>query len=250
MAGTALAWLLLTELAVEAWYRYHERDLVARQGWTVQWPESAKAFRDLEIDERVSGILRFDEGRGASWQLQEKESGGDEEDAVAAFRPSSPLTCVAYFFRWTAGRSSILRARGHRPDICLPSVGWELTADHGSRLFSAGALPLPFRHFEFTRRGNGGQPSQIAHAFFCVGEDVVPVDRRPSEALSEINERQGLTLIPQLWRLVRSGARPHGQQVMQVILVGTRKTAADEAQAQATELIRSLVVAQPSPPPS
>ena len=245
-AAMTLAWLLTIEVAVEGWYRYHERDLVQRQGWTVRWPESAWKFRYLKLDDRMSGLLRFDEGRGASWLLQDAAA-RREVNSVAPVAAASapPLTCVVYFFRWDASRSSILRARGHRPDVCLPSVGWAQRADHGTRTYSAGDLPLPFRHFEFA--GGGGAPpsAQIAHAFFCVGEDLMRAGAARSETVSEITEMHGLTLIPHLWRLVRSGERPHGQQVMQVVIVSARQMPTADAESRFAKLLRDLIVTEP-----
>jgi hypothetical protein len=245
-AALPLIWLITVEVAVEAWYRKHERGLIVRQAWTVRWPESAPNFRDLQLDDRMSGILRFDEGRGATWLFEGRAAaqaaGGDAQPSG----PTSPVNLVVYFFRWDAGRSSILRARGHRPDICLPSAGWIQKADHGARNYSAGDVSLPFRHFEFARGGeNKLQPTQIAHAFFCVDEDRVrPVVERP-ETQRELNEMQGFTLLPKLWRLVRTGARPHGQQVMQAMFVGPKQPGPEEAQARFAELVQGLVVIRP-----
>ena len=247
--AAVVTWLVLAEAAVEGWYRYHERDLVTRQGWTVRWPESAPKYRVAKLDERMSGILRFDEGRGASWALPgtspQASSEGNAEGVAGAAQ--SPMTCVLYFFRWTEGRSSILRARGHRPDVCLPSVGWGTHADYGTRTYSASQLSLPFRHFEFRRGKETPRAGQVAHAFFCVGEDLIRPGVEPAESEQEISERQGLSLLPELWRLVRSGMRPHGQQVMQVILVSPKPISVEEATATFGRLLGELVVTDQQP---
>ena len=48
-----LAWIVVVEIAVETWYRLHERDLIPQPQWTVRWPESAPAFHDIQLDERT-----------------------------------------------------------------------------------------------------------------------------------------------------------------------------------------------------
>ena len=243
----ACVWILLVEGGVEAWYRYHERGFVAREKWTVQWPETARDFQYLKLGDGLKGVLRFDEGRGASWLLDPPP----EADSVSGLRPGAgaPVTCVLYFFRWHAGRSSILRARGHRPDVCLPSVGWRQSGDHGTRLYPTGELSLPFRHFEFVRGGSGSQPRFVAHAFFCVGEETARPGTGGSETEREIRETHGFTMIPRLWRLVRSGERPRGQQVMQLIFVSSSPLTAETAQAQHARLVDFLVTIETAAPP-
>jgi uncharacterized protein (DUF952 family) len=154
---------------------------------------------------------------------------------------------VVYFFRWDAGRSSILRARGHRPDICLPSAGWEQTREGGTRMYSAGEVSLPFRHFEFVHQRAGGQVRQVANAFFCVAEDRVLPQARESETLQEIEDLQGFALIPRLWQLVLNGERPRAQQVMQILLIGPKPPTPEEARAVVDQLVEDLVVPRPSP---
>lgn len=249
-AGATLLWLIAIELGVEGWYRWQERHFVARQPWSVQWPEAAKNFRDIPLDERMRGILRFDEGRGATWQLPDPAQPVQASASVSGVNTgrNAPLTSVLYFFRWEEGRSSILRARGHRPDICMPSIGWQQTGDHGSQQYAAGGISLPFRHFEFVRNSPGPQPAQMAHAFFSVGEDMVKPTERESETERELSGMQGFTLIPKLWSLVRAGERPRGQQVMQVILVSRTPLSPAEAQSRLAEMVRALVTTPPSPP--
>lgn len=246
--AAALVWLIAAEVAVESWYRYHERNHAPTVPWTVRWPESAPGFRAIDIDERVRGILRFDEGRAAAWRLDaDRTPPGDGADG-ASEKAAAPLnmSCVLYFFRWDAGRSSILRARGHRPDICLPSAGWEQTADSGTRLYSAGEISLPFRHFEFVHQQGSGYARQVANAFFCVAEDRITPNARGAETVQEINEMQGFSLIPHLWRLVANGERPRAQQVMQVLLMGPKPVAPGDVQQLVDDLVESVVVPRPA----
>src|SRR5205085_4482844 len=155
-AIAVLIWLVAVEIAAAGWYWSHERNLITRSTWKVQWPEHAPGFHDIKIAEGVRGTLRFDEGREGTWQLH--DSGGSQ--------PTSPV--YLFFFRWRAGSSSVVRARAHRPDICLPSVGWHQSNDRGVRVYpSANGVGLPVRHITFNRESQ----HIVAHTFFCLEED-------------------------------------------------------------------------------
>ena len=158
-----LAWLVLVEVGVDAWYRAHERNLEPTARWNVRWPEDAPQFRDVRIDERTRSLLHQDEGRGAMWTTP-----------VSSLTdiPRPPATALLYFFRWYPGHNSALLANAHRPDVCLPATGWQQKGDFGVREYAASpTLTIPFRHFEFENEMNGRE--RYAHAFYCVWEDRV-----------------------------------------------------------------------------
>ena len=150
LAAAALGWLLFVELAAASWYRLHERNLIASERWTVRWPASAPGFHLLKLDEQVRSTLRFDYGEAASWDYRASNSTIVSPSEVAAFPRA---TWFVYFFRWEPGRNSALLANLHRPDVCLPAIGWKQVADDGVRQYPTGGrrgdLHLPFRHFEF-----------------------------------------------------------------------------------------------------
>ena len=231
----AVLWLVLVEFAAAGWYRAHESSLVASTRWDVKWPQTAPNFRDVRIDEQVQNILRFDHGQAAAWRLPALDSTNDGSSATR------PLICTVYFFRWKAGTNSALLANLHRPDVCLPAVGWGQTADTGVKNYPVTPnLSLPFRHFEF-RDGAGGQPTQqIAHAFYCLWEDRVPA----SAATSQLPQ---LASAPSAWtrderlRAVFEGRRHLGQQVMELIIQGRDATGSDEIERLFASEIPSLI---------
>jgi len=234
-AAAALVWLVLVEFAAAGWYRAHESSLVASTRWDVKWPQTAPNFRDVRIDEQVQNILRFDHGQAAAWRLPALDSTNDGSSATR------PLICTVYFFRWKAGTNSALLANLHRPDVCLPAVGWGQTADTGVKDYPVTPnLSLPFRHFEF-RDGARGQPTQqIAHAFYCLWEDRVPA----SAATSQLPQ---LASAPSAWtrdervRAVLEGRRHPGQQVMELIIQGRDATGSDEIERLFASEIPSLI---------
>jgi len=239
----ALVWLVAVEVGSVWWYRAHERNLVASTPWTVHWPESAPDFHLLKLDEEVRRTLRFDEGEAASWSCQ-------PIDWVETVNRATPtrITCFAYFFRWKPGRNSALLANLHRPDVCLPAIGWEQVADNGVRQYSAVAsFALPFRHFEF-RHGTKENPpaQQVANAFYCLWEDRAPAGTVAASLLPQ------MTTSPSTWtrgervRAVLEGRRHLGQQVMEVVLRTRGVIDQKEAQAEFAALLPRLIVVTPA----
>ncbi|MGI9087266.1 MAG: exosortase/archaeosortase family protein [Chthoniobacterales bacterium] len=233
-----LLWLLVIEVTVETWYRLHERNLVTTATWSVHWPESASGFRTLPINDDVRSTLRFDRGREAQWPL-----------AVSA--PNEPTAkmqalCSMFFFRWEPGTTSILRARAHRPDICLPNTGWRVTHDLGVRRFNvADGFEIPFRHFSFARPVAESR-EVTANAFFCEREDRVP---RTKTGRFDANAET----TPTDWmradrvRVVREGLRNQGQQVLEVVLMTPQPIDTSAAEAEFAKLLPQVVNVQPTP---
>jgi exosortase len=240
----ALCWIAAVEVGTHLWYRAHESNLVPTTRWDVRWPENASSFRQLKIDQEVRRVLRFDEGQAAVWTLPATTS-------PAKLGPSEPstITCLLYLFRWKPGRNSALLANLHRPDVCLPAVGWTQVADTGVRNYPVtGSFALPFRHFEFHRATAEGSTQQMAQAFYCLSEDHV---RSFSAADSKLPQMAGA---PSTWtrderiRQVLEGRRHLGQQVMEVIFVSTTQIPAADAESRLAELVPNVVVTKPANP--
>jgi exosortase/archaeosortase family protein len=234
----ALLWLFIVEGGVELWYRSHERNLVARQPWTVRYPEGAPGFREVDISEDVKRTLRFDEGRQVSWKAAPIPNNGSPitNNRVA------PATAFLFFFRWEPGTATILRARSHRPDICLPNVGWRQIEDHGVRDYSLGGdLQLPFRHFTFIREVAGQRP-MLAESFFCMREDKVRPVSSGSAPFDLVQDARTSDWMPaDRVRVVLEGLRNPGQQVMQFLVLSPQQMSGVEAEAQFRELLPQIV---------
>jgi exosortase len=224
----SLAWLIAVEAGVESWYRAHEKDLTVVSTWNVRAPEKAPGFREIKIDENVRQTLRFDEGREVVWKT------------VDASAPENSATNYLFFFRWHPGTSTILRARAHRPDVCLPNVGWRQLADHGVRSYRVTeSLALRFRHFSFVRDA-AGQRAAFAHAFFCMREDKVKPT--PSSAVFDFSEKTPTDWSPlDRWRVMLEGLRNPGQQAMEFVLLSPGEIAPDQAEARFAKMVPELV---------
>jgi len=232
----SVLWLFAIEIGVEFWYRSHERRLDSRIKWTARWPESAPAFREIRISEDVKNTLRFDEGREVAWK-------GLDLATVDAKSPTREQpNCFLFFFRWEPGSSTILRARAHRPDVCLPNVGWRQVADHGTRTYRASQnLALPFRHFSFVRNTMPGQRPVFAHAFFCMREDKLNATADPSRDFDLNEGAPAAWSRSDRWRVVREGLRNSGQQVMEFILMSGQEINGAEAEAKFATLVPEIV---------
>ncbi len=227
-----LLWLLAVECGVEAWYRSHEQNLVATSTWSVHWPEQSPGFREIKIDENVKATLRYDAGRQATWPLTQTKN---EQPITDNTRASASM----FFFRWEPGATSILRARSHRPDICLPNTGWRVTDDRGVRKYpAANGTEMSFRHFAFARPAAENRTA-TAHAFFCQREDRVP-----SAEAARFDLNAGATSD---WsrsdrlRVVLEGLRNQGQQVLEVVILSPRPVDSLLAEGEFAKLVPQIV---------
>jgi exosortase len=203
-AFAALVWLAAAEVATQAWYRAHESKAVPNERWTVSWPAPAQI---VKIDDIVTAILRYNDGRQAIWQ----------DDAGNKWQ--------AFFFRWAPGRNSARLASAHTPDICMRGVGCKLTSDLGIQVISAHGLNLPFHQYLFQRAG------EPVHVFYCRWQDQV----------SPQSDSTGYDIGRwSRFRAVVEGRRHLGQQALEAIISGP-DTPADGLSAfksQISQLIR------------
>ena len=228
----AICWLIAIEVAAAAWYRAHERNLVATARWEVQWPQAEQNFHEIKIDETVQRILRFDRGHAAAWTWP----GFATLDLATSFTARPPV-CSLFFFRWNPGKNSALLANLHRPDVCLPAVGWEQVADTGVKNYPVSAgFALPFRHFEFRHAARDNPVQQVAHAFYCLWEDRAPATQRLQMATSASAWTRGERL-----RAVLEGRRHLGQQVVEFVIQTRGPIEPDQAEARFGEALPALI---------
>ena len=230
----ALCWLAFVEIGCEAWYRAHERNLAPLPRWTVRWPKDAPGFHEIEIDEDARGTLRYNDGHEAAWDVTSAKH-GDSSSSVE--RPAA-MKCILFVFRWNPGSSSVVRARAHRPDICLPSAGWRQTSDRGIANYLVDEnFSIPFRHIAFAPASGG----VVAHTFFCLQEDELhPTEPRPDLQISGAHPKRDWWFRGR-FRVVFNGVRNLGQQVMQFIFVSPREMSDATAEAKFTELVPKLI---------
>jgi len=219
-------WLIAVEIAAAGWYWSHERNIVTNSTWKIKWPTTAPGYHEIKIAEGVRGTLRFDEGQQATWQMHDANSA------------ASPV--YLFFFRWEPGSSSVVRARAHRPDICLPSVGWHQAADLGVRTYTtADGQQLPIRHTVFNRE----KQNVVAHTFFCLQEDKSHVNESRPDLLVTGGAQPDWGLRGRT-EIVRKGVRNLGQQVLEIVIVSASGLSDQAAEERFGEIARNVVVSR------
>jgi len=206
-------WSLLCIGATEAWYRSHEATDTGFVRWSVQLPETKPAYQTIKLPPRTVKLLAYDSGTAARWQ----EADGSEWEA--------------YFFQWQ-GKSiqSIMAARYHRPEVCLPASGLKQISDTQTGYFEVVGLKLAFQKSSYSASG------QMLYVFYCIWQDG---DERRSGLRSRTRGDRLLGAI--------EGRRRFGQQVLEIITSGYAN-AAEAEQAVRQRLPDLIRVERPTGP--
>ncbi len=179
-------WALACLLVTEGWYRWRGGATATDLHWAVDFPTNKATFQTIELPRRTTELLAYDNGMGAKWT----------EDGDAEW--------TTFFFQWRGHTvQSIMAARYHRPEVCLPASGLEPMAGSKTSRFKAGDLELPMRQSAFSGGG------QVFYVFYCLWQDG---DER----------RTGIRMRGREDRLIGAieGRRRIGQQVLEIILSG------------------------------
>ena len=199
--------LLTAEIATEAWYRHHEKQLPPPKEWAVDWPESAPTFKVGEFPERTRAILKYNEGETASWSTPEG------------------YQFNMYYVRWYAGRVSKFLSGAHHPTVCLPATGLKLKAETGPFRCTTAAIDVPFSSYVVEA---GGRTVYVYHAIM---EDVIlPNGEQLGYRFVDTDERIDSVL---------RGHRNLGQRVIGISLTGPY--ARDEAEAIVQRTLSDLL---------
>jgi exosortase/archaeosortase family protein len=199
-------WIVLTEVSVEGWYRWHEERVPQAAQWTVAWPTNNPTFKESPLDARTRQILRYDEGKSAGW------SDGD-------------LTWNAVFLRWKPGRTAVHLAENHTPNICMTGAGYVLDSITPQEWFEVNGLKMPF---SVNKVENTDRPFYV---FYCLWDDRASV-----QGFQTMGLNYGRRLAP-----VLAGLRNPGQRSLEIAVSGPASAAAAEAvvRAELEKLITS-----------
>ena len=139
---------LTAEATTQAWFNMHETAVEPQ--WTVMMPSpESPGFAQLEnvkVPEDERAQLRTNDGLSFRW----KQNGG--------------LAWNVSFLRWPAGRSSEACVTAHRPDLCLPAVGYEFVRENALVKLVVNGIPMLFHHYSFQ---DSGRPVQV---FFMLSD--------------------------------------------------------------------------------
>ena len=170
----------------EFWYRTHEIKDAGVYHWTMRFPESLASFTRIELPQNITQMLGYNSGATGRW----REPDGSDWSA--------------YFFRWDTGSAqSLIRARLHRPEVCLPASGFRQLSPSRLVWIDAGRLKLPFRVSAYEIGG------VRAYVLFGLWEDSTET-------------QMALWASPEADRLrsVLVGRRRLGQQTCELVLSG------------------------------
>ena len=204
-----LVWVLASSVASEMWYRFREGTRPSSVAWEMQWPEESHAFRVTDIPEETRSILRYTVGKSATFDW------------------SDGSIWQVFFFRWAPGRSSVQLATMHRPEICLPAVGYKFISEVEPATVAVAKLTLPFTGSVFD--STAGR----VYVFRCLWEDY-PL----AEAVR--NRNFDMSIFGRL-RSSWYGRRNLGQRLLQIAIAGAQseQEAREQMQRRLSELIVS-----------
>ncbi len=181
-----LAFVLLSEISVEGWYRWHERRLPAPVTWTVQLPTDDRTYSPIPIPPKTQQYLRYDEGLNGSWMEGENRR------------------WQAIFLRWNPGATAVHLAKNHTPEVCLTAAGRNVEKGSELRTFQVGELQLPFRVYHILDADGG------MYVFYCLWPDRAERREFDTTMLTYANR-----LAP-----VFAGIRNSGQRSLEVAVWG------------------------------
>ncbi len=189
MPALLLSTLAIAEVTTELWYRSKESALIDSVDWNIEWPSGVKDFKEQPFSEITETILKFNEGKSASWTTH---NGNDWN---------------MYLLEWKAGRVSKSLAGAHSPEVCFPASGFKLHSFLGIRNVEVDNLTLPFRAYLFKDGSNS-----YFYVFHCIWENkhIEGKALLDTQSLS----RKGRV------DAVLSGKRNLGQKVMGISLKG------------------------------
>ena len=206
--AAAFVWLAMVFAFTEFWYRQHERQLIERPTWSVQWPAEAPGFAEQPIAEATRAILRYSSATSAAWL---SESDG---------------RWWGFFARWEPQRTAQGMVRSHSPEICLPATGRTFKGTRPPFAAATAAGELQFSVYEFE------QEQRPLFVFVCIQEDKVAAE--PGVVGFEWNARGRL-------RAAWHGQRNLGQRLLELALIGMTDYAQAEEAARGTvrQIVRS-----------
>ena len=200
----AVVWLIAIFGVTELWYRQHERQLVDRADWSVQWPRGAPAFAEQPIPDATRAILRYSSATSAAWRA---DDGG---------------AWWGFFARWAPQRTAQGMVRSHSPEICLPATGRTFKGLLSPLSIATPAGELQFSVYEFE------QEQRALFVFVCIQEDKIT----PGAATFDWNARGRLLAA---WH----GQRNLGQRLLELAVIGLGDYA--QAEEAARETVREIV---------
>jgi len=177
-------WLCLVEAGVQIWYKVRESHLVIGPAWTLNFPKDNPTLKNFPIDEDTQYLLRYDEGREATWA----EPDGSRWQG--------------FYFNWFPGRVAGYLAKRHTPEICLIATGLKMISGPELAMLSVHGINLPIRSYTFESEG------RILYVFHCRWEAGADTSAYVAQESARYN------LIRAIW----TGRGNKGQRVLEFVV--------------------------------
>ena len=195
LAFTLAAWLVVVEISVAAWYHHVESGFKDSATWSLKWPETEAAFKEVPIAKKAAEMLRYDDAKQAQW--------------LAADGTRWQLS----WFYWKPGQSAGYLAKSHNPLVCMPAAGYEVSSVSPPQSAEVQGLRLPFRIYSFA------QDRSTVYILYTRWDDRATEQSFATEGVSRFNR------LTSVWR----GRGNHGQRVASLAVWGAHGP--DEARA-------------------
>ena len=201
-------WMCFIHLGSDLWYKYREGRRAASVEWELRWPATGKSFQFVEVPSEARTILRYTTGKSAKFDWKDGS------------------IWQVYFFRWAPGRSSVQLATMHRPEVCLPAIGYKLVETIDSVSIPVSSISIPFSGSLFEGAGTR------VFVYRCLWEDFPMVGLTRNENFDMSIEGRLLAA----WY----GRRNLGQRLLQIAMMGLNNE--DEARAQLQQKLADMIV--------
>ena len=203
-----LLWMVTIHLGTDVWYKFREGKRSASVEWELRWPEAGKLFQFVEVPNEAKAILRYTTGKSAKFDWQDGSM------------------WQVFFFRWAPGRSSVQLATMHRPEVCLPAIGYKLIGTIDPVTIPVSSINIPFSGSLFECEGNR------VFVYRCLWEDF-PIDGLTRNQNFDMSIKGRLLAA---WY----GRRNLGQRLLQIAMMGLSNE--DEARAQLQRKLADMIV--------
>jgi hypothetical protein len=208
-----VTWIIVVEAGVQWWYRSRESHLKLGPAWTIQLPEENPTLRDLPITDATRNLLRYDEGKQASWTA------------------ADGTHWEVFYFNWLPGRVAGYLAKRHTPEICLAAMGLKQISGPHLNLLTVHGVVLPVNSYEFaTDEG-------VIQVFHCRWEAGAAQDAYVAHESARFN------LVRAIW----AGRGEKGQKVFEFVISGMDD--ANKAMQAVENQLETMIKVGPTPDP-
>jgi len=140
--GAVLLWLVVGEIATQAWYAFQESKHAPTQPWNIQWPtekDAARrgfiAFKERPLTDAEKETLWYEKGHAGTWISPEGAQ------------------WTGFYFEWSQDYRLNQLDLLHNPTTCLPAAGLTLVGSLPDTTLAVGSSRVDVHGWEFESNG-------------------------------------------------------------------------------------------------